>query len=204
MFGVSVPCLKCQKPRKTFDDFNVVRGAERALEAAKDLADGSGPPWLVLSGTFGAGKTHLALAVHGGWIQRLSQEIPARRIRYYYVPHLLDDIRSGFDDDSWRTVEKEAIGARYAIFDDLGDAGRSDSQRDVTAAGTTPWAREEVTKILSERYEARLHTMITTNHDRRDIEVLYGGRLASRIFGEATGQVRVVALTCDDYRREGS
>ena len=74
----------------------------------------------------------------------------------------------------------------------------------MTAAGTTPWAREEITKLLSERYEDGLPTMITTNHVRREIERLYGPRLASRLFGEATGQVRVEYLQAGDYRKGGA
>ena len=168
-----------------------------------DFADGVGAPWLVLNGTYGSGKTHLANAVKVRLMERLLYQIPVLDdIKLFYVPRLLDTIRQGFDDGSYRDVEGRVLEAKYLILDDLGDAGRADPQRDLNASGTTPWAREEVTKLLSERYETGAPTMITTNHVRQEIEAMYGSRLASRLFGEATGQVRVVGLECGDYRRK--
>ena len=196
--------MACWPRRRTFDNFRAVPGTEDALSAAKAFAEGESAPWLVLVGRFGSGKTHLAKAVMLRLMERLHLEIPVlSAIRLYYLPRLLEEIKAGFDDGTHREVEADVRVAKYLLVDDLGDAGRADSQRDMTATGTTPWAREEVTKLLSERYEDELPTMVTTNHTRREIEALYGPRLASRLFGEATGQVRVEAITAFDYRKGG-
>ena len=194
--------MACWPRQQTFDNFRLVKGAERALQAAAEFAESQGPPWLVLVGTFGAGKTHLVEAVKLRLYDRLRFEIDVRNdVQAYYVPRLLEAIKAGFEDGTHRDVEGKVLSAKYLLLDDLGDAGRADSQRDMTATGTTPWAREEVTKLLSERYEDGLPTMITTNHGPKALEALYGPRLASRLFGEATGQVRVAPLTTGDYRR---
>ena len=120
------------------------------------------------------------MAVKLRLFDRLAFEIPVLSdVLMFYVPRLLEAVKAGFDDGTYREVEGKVLNAKYLLLDDLGDAGRADSQQDMTAAGTTPWAREEVTKLLSERYEDGLPTMITTNHVRREIERLYGPRLAS-------------------------
>lgn len=201
LFGKAQPCMACYPRRKTFENFRPVQGTEEALAAAREFAEGTGPPWLVLSGTWGAGKTHLCYAAKLRLYERLLTEVPVlSEVQYHYTPILLDAIKNGFDDGTWRDVEIRAMKAKVVILDDLGDVGRADAQRDMTAAGTTPWAREEVTKILSERYEDGLPTMVTTNHVRQEIDALYGPRLSSRLFGEATGQVKVVYMEAADYR----
>ena len=63
--------MDCYPRRQTFDDFRAVPGTEDALSAAKAFAEGEGPPWLVLVGRFGSGKTHLAKAVKLRLMERL-------------------------------------------------------------------------------------------------------------------------------------
>ena len=60
------------------------------------FAEGTGPTWLVLGGTFGAGKTHLAMAVRLRLFDRLAFEIPVLSdVLFFYVPRLWTQSRPG-------------------------------------------------------------------------------------------------------------
>jgi DNA replication protein DnaC len=103
--------------------------------------------WLVLSGTYGCGKTHLAAAI-GNYSRSLGQAPIFRS-----VPDLLDHLRSTFSPNSTVTYDEvfeEVRSARLLILDDL------DTQN------ASPWAKEKLYQILNHRYMAELATVITT------------------------------------------
>ncbi len=118
----------------------------RAFRAAQEFAEHP-RGWLVLSGTYGCGKTHLAAAVAN--YNRSSGLSPIFRS----VPDLLDHLRSTFSPNSLVTYDEvfeEVRTARLLILDDL------DTQN------ASPWAREKLYQILNHRYMAELPTVITT------------------------------------------
>jgi len=103
--------------------------------------------WLVLSGTYGCGKTHLAAAI--GNYNRSLGLAPIFRS----VPDLLDHLRSTFSPNSTVTYDEifeEVRSARLLILDDL------DTQN------ASPWAKEKLYQILNHRYMSELPTVITT------------------------------------------
>jgi DNA replication protein DnaC len=118
----------------------------RAFREAQEFADDP-RGWLVLSGPYGCGKTHLAAAI--GNYNRSRGSAPIFRS----VPDLLDHLRSTFSPTSTVTYDKvfeEVRSARLLILDDL------DTQN------ASPWAREKLYQILNHRYMAELPTVITT------------------------------------------
>jgi DNA replication protein DnaC len=119
---------------------------ERAFRLAQDFAE-KPRGWLVLSGTYGCGKTHLAAAV--GNFQASQGQPPL----FVVVPDLLDHLRSTFSPNSntsYDEIFEEVRTARLLILDDLG------------TQSATPWAREKLYQIFNHRYTAELPTVITT------------------------------------------
>ena len=195
-FRMFWPCFDCAKVYATsFESFDPVEGSKDGLEASRVFANGEGPEWLVLNGITGSGKTRLGKAVAAEITRQIKQ------VRMVYVPDMLESIKEGFDNGAHKDIRGELMSVETLILDDLGDGGRDDPQGEgIGRYATTPWAREEITRLLNYRYEQGMRTMITTNHDEDEIRRLYGRRLASRMFGIKQGFVAVVGLECGDYR----
>jgi DNA replication protein DnaC len=175
---------------KTFANFRV-EGAgigkrhrqtlRSALEAAKEYARNP-EGWLLLTGTFGCGKTHLAAAIANYLIGM------GRPVLFQVVPDLLDHLRAAFGPQSAIGYDQrfeEVRTAPYLILDDLG------------AQNTTPWALEKLYQILNYRYNNRLPTVLTTNVPLEDLDP----RLRSRLMDRSL--VRLVAISAPDFRSEG-
>ena len=79
----------------TFEGFRTSPSLQEAFEAAKALATGD-IRWLTLMSKVDRGKTHLAVAICR---DRLARGEPAK---YMYVPLLLDELRSGYNNDSYQ------------------------------------------------------------------------------------------------------
>jgi DNA replication protein DnaC len=184
-FGQALPCPDCLDPKATFDTFKAVKGAGKALKLTKDYAAGKlDTPWLLLVGTFGAGKTHLAQAVAHEHRQRLDMVLMA------FVPSLMDQLRGSYS--AGESSDHNEILARYqrdhlVILDDIGDSGN-----------VTPWVREQILLILNNRYEGAKPTVMTTNNNMAQIADLFGGRIASRMWDTVNTSVGI--LDCADYR----
>ena len=119
---------------------------ERAFGLAQEFAE-KPRGWLVLSGTYGCGKTHLAAAI--GNYQASQGQPPL----FVVVPDLLDHLRTTFSPNSsvsYDEIFEEVRTARLLILDDLG------------TQSATPWAREKLYQIFNHRYTAELPTVITT------------------------------------------
>jgi len=117
--------------------------------------------WLVFTGPYGCGKTHLAAAIAN---YRVGCGYPAL---FVVVPDLLDHLRATFSPQSQTSYDKRFEEVRTApllILDDLG------------AQSATPWAREKLFQLFDYRYNARLPTVITLAEESE-----IDGRLKSRI-----------------------
>lgn len=118
----------------------------RAFRLAQEYAE-KPSGWLVFSGAYGCGKTHLAAAI-GNYYQGMGHAPIFRS-----VPDLLDHLRSTFSPNatvSYDEVFEEVRSARLLILDDL------------DTRNSSPWAREKLYQILNHRYMAELPTVITT------------------------------------------
>ena len=140
-----------------FDTFNVERGdligdervglkkiVRTCVEYAKK-PDG----WLVLSGTYGCGKTHLAAAIANHQSKTLMGDV-----MFIVVPDLLDHLRAAFSPNSNTSYDlrfDQIKNTQLLVLDDLG------------TESATPWAREKLFQLLNYRYTAMLPTVITTS-----------------------------------------
>ncbi len=152
-----------------------------AYEEARSFAERP-EGWLVLKGGYGCGKTHLAAAIANYCIER------GRLVLFNTVPDLLDHLRAAFAPSSpvvYDTRFEDIRTAPILILDDLG------------TESSTPWAQEKLFQIFNHRYNARLPTVITTNHELEEIPL----RLRSRLVDPDLS--RIVSITVPDYRRSG-
>jgi DNA replication protein DnaC len=119
--------------------------------------------WLLLTGTYGCGKTHLAAAIAN---QALAQGHPAL---FLNVPDLLDFLRETFAPRAETTYNQRFDEIREApllVLDDLG------------TESPTAWAVEKLYQLLNYRYNAKLPTVVTTNKRVEDLEPRVASRLS--------------------------
>lgn len=151
---------------------------ETALQVARDFA--SQPAgWLLLEGTYGCGKTHLAAAVGN---TRLDFE---ESVLFITTPDLLDHLRNTFGPSSevgYDQMFDRLRNAPLLILDDLG------------VENPSAWAQEKLFQLLNHRYAHFMPTVITTN---ADIDAL-DPRIRSRLLDE--GVIRRVRISAPDYR----
>lgn len=105
--------------------------------------------WLVLAGTYGCGKTHLAAAIANYQSDELHNDV-----RFVVVPDLLDYLRAAYSPQSTTSYDRrfdEVRRTHLLVLDDLG------------TESATPWAREKLFQLLNYRYSAALPTIITTS-----------------------------------------
>ena len=152
-----------------------------AYDQARQYADAL-EGWLVLFGGYGCGKTHLAAAIANQAIER------GQPVLFVVVPDLLDYLRATFGPNSPVSYDQrfdEVRNAPLLILDDLG------------TQSATPWAEEKLFQILNYRYNARLPTVITSNHSLEEIDL----RIRSRLVDPDLSVV--VTMLAPDFRRSG-
>ena len=171
----------------TFENFSVqgrlglgddqVLSLQKALSQARQFA-ASPRGWLLLSGSYGSGKTHLAAAVANTCVEYGMATI------FLTVPDLLDWLRYSYDssDSTFEKRFEEIRNVALLVLDDLG------------AQNATPWAAEKLFQIIDYRYTRRLPLVVTSNQRLEDLD----DRIRSRLQDpELSTHVRVSA---PDYR----
>jgi DNA replication protein DnaC len=135
--------------------------------------------WLLLQGSYGAGKTHLAAAVAN---YAVGMGVPTL---FLTVPDLLDSLRFSYSDEDTSFEERfnDIRSARLLVLDDFG------------TQNATPWAQEKLFQIVNYRYINKLPTVVTTNLGLDQIEPRIRSRLADP---ELVTQTRINA---PDFRR---
>lgn len=111
--------------------------------------------WIVFTGTYGSGKTHLAAA-----IANYQMDLGFSPF-FIVVPDLLDHLRATFNPKSSVSYDRlfDAIKQTpLLILDDLG------------TQSATPWAKEKLYQLFNYRYNAKLPTVITTSDYITDID----------------------------------
>jgi DNA replication protein DnaC len=147
---------------------------------------------LLLSGTVGVGKTHLAVSVLKALTER------GFGCLFYEFGTLLKEIQDSYNSDT-RTSELRVLSpvldAEILVLDELG------------ASKPTDWVRDTMAHIINTRYNDRKLTIFTTNYlderiNERDetLEDRIGVRLRSRLYE----MCRTVVITGADYRKTGS
>lgn len=122
------------------------RSLEEAFQAAHAFAE-EPAGWLVLGGSYGVGKTHLAAAIAN---YRAEQGFPTM---FVVVPDLLDHLRATFSPGSTVSYDRrfeEIRNAPLLVLDDLG------------TQATSAWVNEKLYQLFNHRYNAKLPTVITS------------------------------------------
>jgi len=157
--------------RQTFETFERRQDSaiNHAMEATRRFAEDPAG-WLVMTGTKGTGKTHLASAICN-YIEHTDAP-PERKplTMYLTAPDLLQMLRSGYDNDDHAELLDLCRGVDVLILDDLG-----------TESGTE-WAREKMYSVLNWRYQADLPTVVVTNERLENLPPRLWDRLADDEF----------------------
>ena len=159
---------------QTFSTFNLRKGEKLPVSDTRTLEDAyqaawafaqEPEGWLVLMGTYGCGKTHLAAAIAN---YRASQGFP---VMFVVVPDMLDHLRATFNPNSMVSYDRrfeEIRTAQLLVLDDLGTQAMK------------PWVREKLYQLFNHRYNARLPTVITTADSLDEIDPRLRARMGDR------------------------
>lgn len=135
----------------------------KAYTAARQFAaDPRG--WLVLYGTKGTGKTHLAGAIANALESRPEETWLA--VMLITAPDLLDLLRSGYQAGDYGDLLNLTRTVSVLILDDLG------------VEKENAWVTEKLFQILNHRYQGEEPTVIVTNCRLEELEPRIYDRLA--------------------------
>ncbi len=172
--------------QKTFDNFSISEShspsdresLQHALNMTYRFAENP-RGWILLEGTYGCGKTHLAAAIAN--VRLDYGEI----VLFVTVPDLLDHLRSAYGPSSemgYDDLFERVRNIPLLILDDLG------------VENPSAWAQEKLFQLLNHRYVNHLPTIITTNTDIDRLDP----RIRSRLLD--VNLVSRVKISAPDYR----
>jgi len=175
---------------KTFENFitdpvganytpQVNESLHNALMSAQYFAQAP-KGWLVFEGTYGCGKTHLAVAIGNTRVEQFGDEV-----LFMTAPDLLDFLRTTFSANSEITYDESFNRIRnmpILILDDLG------------VENPSGWAKEKLFQLLNYRYSAELASVITTKVELEELDP----RLSSRMMESQV--VTHLKISAPDYR----
>lgn len=183
--------LDCFAPKRfkeaTFDNYVLTPKNKLMFDSAKKFVDSFGQDTssgLVLQGTTGVGKTHLAFS-----IGKALADMGLWPYFCNFVKIVLNIKRSWGSDTIFEgEIKSPLLSSSILILDDLGA-----EMRDKREQG---WISELVYEIVKARYENELPTVITTNLNMDDMAERYTDRTASRL----AEMCEIVWCSADDYR----
>jgi DNA replication protein DnaC len=161
--------------------------------------------WLVLTGGYGLGKTHLALAAGKEILKYYAKEhVKENPYKYRYIgaktkaifvnsSELISEIRDSYDSDmiDERQVMTKFKETPLLILDDLGTEKASD------------WQHEKMYLILNYRYNEWKNTIITTNLNYSGLQKQISERVVDRMY-EAAGRGKYLwRMKGESYRKKG-
>lgn len=174
---LNLACHRARIPRKflgkTLQSFKTTTAPKRQIVAlAQDYlrnfrrGDTQSGRGLLLVGREGTGKTHIAVAILRGVLEKGFSG------RYWNVPELFLELRrviNGEGKCSEGDIFDEAREVDLLVLDDLG------------AEKTSEYVLDRLYVLINGRYENDLATVITTNRSIEELRQQLGPRIASRI-----------------------
>jgi len=143
---------------------------------------------LWLTGSFGTGKTALAMIVSKAAIDA------GRTVAIYSCPRLLSVIRESIDSPS--RANANSGGGVLDFLDRLAAADLLHID-DLGAEHRTDWVLEQLYTIINARYEDEGSTIVTSNLGRDELAAQLGERTVSRL----EGMCEILPFFGDDARR---
>lgn len=144
---------------------------------------------LLLMGTVGVGKTHLAVSMLKGLTER------GFTCLFYEFGSLLKEIQDSYNPNT-KTSELGVLGpvlnAPVLVLDELG------------ASKPTDWVRDTMAHIINSRYNDQKLTIFTTNYldDRaRDKDETLEDRIGTRLRSRLFEMCRTVEISGNDFRK---
>lgn len=165
---------------RTFENFDRKKNPQaydKAFGYAKDFDAHSGNG-LILMGTVGTGKTHLAAAITHYLAER------GIGVKFGNIVDLFEDLRNSYNTDDDILLDLKRVP--LLVIDDLGKERK------------TEWTQEQIYAIVNYRYEHNLPLVITTNCTVKELNTRLGDATMSRI-REMCEPVKVVG---EDVRKE--
>jgi DNA replication protein DnaC len=144
---------------------------------------------ILLMGSVGVGKTHLAVSILKGLTER------GFNCLFYEFGSLLKEIQDSYNPQtltSELSVLSPVLTADILVLDELG------------ASKPTDWVRDTMAHVINTRYNDRKVTIFTTNYldDRRTpIEETLEDRVGTRLRSRLYEMCRTVMIDGRDYRR---
>ena len=144
---------------------------------------------LLLTGTVGVGKTHLAVSILKALTER------GFSCLFYEFGALLKEIQDSYNPNTQASELKilaPVLEAEVLVLDELG------------ASKPTDWVRDTMAHIINTRYNDRRLTIFTTNYldERRgDREETLEDRIGVRLRSRLWEMCRTVQITGDDFRK---
>lgn len=177
---------------KRFSNYEAkTKGQNRALESCRMFLKDLQNDWfsgrtLVLTGTPGTGKTHLACGVGHEVIKM------GRTVLFTTVTRLLEDIKSSWNekDRSVRHVITRYVGVDLLILDEIG-AFRGISERE----------KDYLFEVINARYE-QMKPMIAVSNLRLSGADSIESYLEERSFDRLCEQARLVVFDWESFRRK--
>ena len=156
--------------------FDSYIGNDKLVSGLKEITKDQS---LVLRGSTGCGKTHLAISI--------IKEQQGDNSIFVTAPDLLLKIRSSFNGgmESEEEIIKHFSEIKTLIIDDLG------------AEKTSEYSITTLYVILDRRIRECRQTIITTNLTQSEIETTFGARIASRLSG-----MENIKISMPDYRKK--
>jgi DNA replication protein DnaC len=160
-----------------YDEAPLVAAKRRVDKFIRNYKAGKG---LLLMGSVGVGKTHLAVGI----IKCLCEQ--KVRCKFWDINEWLDQLRDSYNEDpeESRSLLEHVKCVDFLVLDDLG------------AQRITDHTTDRLFDVINARYLAKLSTVITTNITKSQISATYGERVWSRLFAMCD----VIPIETQDHR----
>ena len=149
-------CRNAQIPLKyagkSFDDYQVTDDNRRAVTIAKAFCSKKPSQGIYFFGKCGTGKTFLAAIIAQEFLSDFQTVI------FGDVPTLLDEIKRTFGGGNTSDLFDRYCDCDLLVLDDIG------------TGKVTDWSVGQIYQLLNRRYNSEKPTIITSNHDLKDLQ----------------------------------